>query len=59
MEDMLISEELDLQERDYEKYSNSLSKISEIYLDSNMIHDIKFMQRMPKLTVVHLSNCLK
>ena len=43
LEDMLIESELELQQKDYDKYSNSLSKITEIYLDSNLISSIGFL----------------
>lgn len=58
MEDMLIEDQLDLDEKEIEKFSNSLSKVSEIYLDYNVINDIDFLQKMPKISVVHLSKSL-
>ncbi len=43
LEDMLIENELQLTQKEYEKYSNSLSKVTEIYLDSNLITSIAFL----------------
>jgi hypothetical protein len=43
LEDMLIENELQLTQKENEKYSNSLTKVTEIYLDSNLISSIAFL----------------
>jgi hypothetical protein len=43
LEDMLIENELQLTQKENEKYSNSLTKVTEIYLDSNLINSIAFL----------------
>ena len=43
LEDMLIEDELQLTQKENEKYSNSLTKVTEIYLDSNLISSIAFL----------------
>lgn len=56
LEDMLIDDEMSFITEESEKYANSLTKISEVYLDSNLISKIEFLEKMPSLTVLHLSN---
>lgn len=55
LEDLLIEDELELDDRQIDKYANSLSKINELYLDSNLISSMDFLEKMPKLSVIHLS----